>query len=220
MEFSKAKTVAGHIVDVLQPMCKLIAVAGSIRRQRPEVNDIDLVILTDDREAVKRRCQQRCAIVSDGLQNAIFRLSSGLQLDLFFTRGPVEDLLAPWPSNWGTVLLQRTGSKEHNIYLCQRAISFGLKWDPQEGVKDPEGYVIAAETEKEVYDALALPVILPFQREIGYLLEHFGPDDRRRQPAAESTPPTAPERPKSDPEAAAKALADFHNLGQLLKSEN
>ncbi|MBA7670781.1 hypothetical protein ES703_78928 [subsurface metagenome] len=48
MELEKAKTIAGVVVEAIKVYCDRIEVAGSIRRQRPIVNDIDLVVIPND----------------------------------------------------------------------------------------------------------------------------------------------------------------------------
>ena len=221
MHLLQAQAIASHIVDELRPLCERIEIAGSIRRQRPECADIDLVILAPDPAAVKQRCRMRCAPVIDGLSNATFRMSSGVQLDLFFARPPVPDLIESKPCNWGSVLLCRTGSKEHNVFLCQRAHKLGLKWNPQEGVLDPEGYVIASETEQQIYEMLGLPFILPVHREITWLTTHFGPAPHPQKSAENRPvlqgPSLPPVKIRPDPEAVAKAVADLHAFGQSLK---
>jgi len=216
MNLIAVTSVATKIVAELRPLCERIEIAGSIRRQRPEVNDIDLVILAPDPTAVKQRCRMRCAPVIDGLSNATFRMSSGVQLDLFFARPLVPDLIESKPCNWGSVLLCRTGSLQHNVFLCQRAQKLGLKWNPQEGVLDPEGYVISSETEQQIYEMLGLPFVLPIHREIDWLTTHFPSPIPPIPPISPlPLPPLPPVKP--DPAAVARAVADLHAFGQSLK---
>lgn len=171
MNYSQALRYAGAIAAELLPWCDEIAIAGSIRRERPVVNDIDLVILPKPGklDLIKGRCLLRGHVVTDGEQNSIYRyrLSDGteLQLDLFFARLPQRDLLAYEPTNFGSLLLCRTGSKEHNIFLVEHAKRMGLVWRPYAGVFDAEGKCLAAETEAEIFRALDLEFIAPPMRE-------------------------------------------------------
>jgi len=171
MKLQEAKQLAGRIVDALRPMCERIEIAGSIRRGKPEVGDIDLVILPlrGMRQAIADRCRLRATPVIEGEQNCIYRLrlpdGREIQLDIFFARPALRDLFQTKPSNWGTLLLCRTGSKEHNIWIAERARSLGFMWKPYEGLFDEEGYCIAAAEEVEIFSALNLGWIPPELRE-------------------------------------------------------
>ena len=173
MKLFDAYKIADKIKAELAPMCERIEIAGSLRRGRPEVNDIDFVILPKpgQMDAIKARCEKKCHVVKDGEQNYIVRLPSygggggGFQVDIFFARPAVKDLLQTVPGNWGSLLLCRTGSTAHNIYLVEHAKSRGFTWNPYKGVLDAEGYVIASETEEEIFDMLALEFVPPANRE-------------------------------------------------------
>ncbi|MHB8520691.1 MAG: hypothetical protein ACYDH9_08025 [Limisphaerales bacterium] len=171
MTLEFGEKLASRIAAELQPLCERIEVAGSIRRRRTNVNDIDLVILPKPGKlpAIKTRCSERCAAVIDGPQNTIFRLAlpngGDVQIDLFFARPAIKDLFQEIPSNFGAILLCRTGSKEHNIYLVEHAKKIGLKLNPYGGVFDEEGYCLAAATEEEIFTALNLDFIPPESRD-------------------------------------------------------
>ena len=69
------------------------------------------------------------------------------------------------PSTFGILLLVRTGSAEHNVWLAGCAISKGMRIKYSEGlIKDNSA--IAGETEKGVFEALGLSCPLPAEREI------------------------------------------------------
>jgi len=69
------------------------------------------------------------------------------------------------PSTFGILLLVRTGSAEHNVWLAGCAISKGMRIKYSEGlIKDNKA--IAGETEKGVFETLGLPYPLPSEREI------------------------------------------------------
>jgi DNA polymerase/3'-5' exonuclease PolX len=98
----------------------------------------------------------RCRIVSGGEREGkqmIVELKL-CQLDLWFAS----------EENFGTRWLCRTGSKEHNILLCQRAIALGGKWDPYQGVT-LNGKLLPAGLEADIYHALNLEWIEPRLRE-------------------------------------------------------
>ena len=170
MNLIRAQQLAEAIVAKLAPHCLRIEIAGSIRRRRAHVNDIDLVLLPrpGEREAILYRIRGACPVVTEGEQNCIYRMplkpGEEFQLDLFFARPPVADLLGSTPGNFGTLLLCRTGSKEHNIHLVQHAKQQGLLWRPYAGVFRGED-CLAAEDEAGIFTALGLDFIPPEQRE-------------------------------------------------------
>ena len=167
MQLIKAYKIADRIVAALAPMCSRIEVAGSIRRARAEVGDIDLVVLPlpSEEQHIRSRILANTTLVSDGPQTLIVRLTNGLQLDTWFAHELIPDLIAPQPSNWGTLLLCRTGSRHHNMYVAQRATELGLHWDPHHGVKDGSGRIVASAEEREVLDAVGLAWVPPALRE-------------------------------------------------------
>ncbi len=160
-----ATRYAERIAEALAPFAVRIEIAGSIRRRRPEVHDVDLVIIPRDRIALEKRALQNC----DGLKwgNALFqvRTRTGVQVDLYYAHEGVPDLIAPRPSNWGSVLLCRTGSVQHNVELCQAAEARGWRWVPRCGVLDEQGRCVAAETEAAIFAALGRPYAAPEERE-------------------------------------------------------
>lgn len=171
MKLARAIVIALKIQEQLAPLCERIEIAGSIRRARLEVGDIDLVILPQPGQlnAIKARCAQRCEVIRDGEQNCIYRLKlsddASVQLDIFFARPAISDLLNTAPGNFGTLLLCRTGSTEHNIFLVEHAKRQDLRWNPYRGVIDGQGNVLASETEEQIFTALNLPWIKPEDRE-------------------------------------------------------
>jgi len=181
VKLARAQVIADLVQGQLATLCVQLQVAGSIRRRRPEVGDLDLVLLPrpGQAEAIKARCRQKCAVVREGEQNCIYRLPAspeqalreppelGWQIDLFFARPTQRDLLGEEPGNFGSLLLCRTGSKEHNIFLIEhaKALDEGLTWNPYRGVVNQKGQVIASETEEAIFTALKLPFVRPEDRE-------------------------------------------------------
>lgn len=172
LPLSSAIILAEGIATELSPYCERVAIAGSIRRRRPFVNDIDLVVLPKPHQtaALKDRCKRHARPVIDGPWNCIYALKSGFQLDIFIAEAQRKDLFQTLPTNFGTLLLCRTGSKEHNIYLVERAKSLGLRWNPHHGVfaSTPGAQhtrLLPSETEEEIFTALQLDFIPPEKRE-------------------------------------------------------
>lgn len=171
MKLPEARRMAERIVAELSPLCERIEVAGSVRRGRPEVGDLDFAVLVapGQRLVVRERAIARATIVKDGEDVLIVRLAGGMQADFYFARPASADLLQPIPGNWGTVLLCRTGSKEHNIHLAQTARRQGLQWETMTGITltQPDGSreVLASETEEDIFRTLGLDYVAPERRE-------------------------------------------------------
>ena len=167
MNLATADKYAEKIRSELAPMCEKIAVAGSIRRRRPEPGDIDIVALprSGQRDAIRARClQSGPAVMMDGEEQLIFRLANGVQVDIYFATWPRNDLFRRNAGTWGTRLLCRTGSRTFNIWLAGRAKRMHMHWNPYWGIYRA-GICLAAETEQEIFKLLELDFIKPEDRE-------------------------------------------------------
>ena len=168
MKLLPAVHCARKIESELLPLCNKIEVAGSVRRERAEVNDIDLVLIPRNGlapilERMTRNCVQESGRGLDS-RNLRFRMKNGFQIDLFIAHGDITDLAGTTPTNWGAVYLLRTGSKYHNMQLCDLAISKGMKFAPYRGVMNGDT-IVASATEEEIYDVLGLAWRAPTERE-------------------------------------------------------
>jgi DNA polymerase IV (family X) len=173
LRLSRARAISDRVISELAQYCDKIEVAGSIRRERPNVHDIDIVCLPrkdGGREAIIDRVQQRCRIDKKGSELIRAIMADNVQIDIWIARHTTieGDLLEQRtvPGNFGSVLLCRTGSKEHNIDLINHAKSINLTWHPHDGVMK-NGRVIASETEDEIFAALKLKFIPVRYREPG-----------------------------------------------------
>lgn len=130
--------------------------AGSLRRMRETVRDIDILTISDDTEEPVQ--------AFTGMDFVKEVLASGTTKGSIITREGIQvDLRVVGPESYGAALAYFTGSKAHNVKLRTLALRKGLKIN-EYGVFKGEKRV-AGETEKEVYKALGLPVIPPELRE-------------------------------------------------------
>ena len=140
-----------HIAGV-----KNAAAAGSIRRMKETIGDIDYLVAASDSERVIDffvKMPEVQEVLGRGQAKAFVKLASGIDADL---------LVVPEES-WGSALQYFTGSKEHSVQLRKIAISKGLRlneWGIFKGDKR-----IAGTTEEEVYKILGLQWIPPEVRE-------------------------------------------------------
>jgi DNA polymerase (family 10) len=130
--------------------------AGSIRRMKETIGDIDYLVAANDPKRVIDffvKMPEVQEILGMGQAKAFVKLASGIDADL---------LVVP-EGSWGTALQYFTGSKEHSVQLRKIAISKGLRlneWGVFKGDKR-----IAGATEEEVYKTLGLQWIPPEMRE-------------------------------------------------------
>ena len=148
MPLGRAAAFAERVIEELSPFCKRIEVAGSIRRRCQMVRDIDLVVIAADRAGLRARALQQSTEVCNG--DGAFRLMTraGVQIDIYHAREAETDMFGhAKPGNWGSVMLCRTGSRKHNIYLVGKAKYLGYQWRLADGIVDQAGAIVAAETE-------------------------------------------------------------------------
>jgi len=148
------------------PGMRRLEFAGSYRRGRETVGDLDVLVDCADPGAAMDRLASFATdadVLARGDAKMSVRLGSGLQIDL---------RAAP-PESYGAALQYFTGSKDHNVVLRGRARKAGLKvseWGVFRlaeggGPEGAEGEYVAGRTEEEVYAALGLPWIPPELRE-------------------------------------------------------
>lgn len=187
----KALKYADAIHASLAPFCAKIEIAGSIRRARESVGDVDVVCLAHPGQdaALRARAKAKTTVVSEGPHSLVVTMANGVQIDLWFAQPQSADLLRVTPGTWGTVLLCRTGSREHNILICERARSAGMRWDPTRGLFRGDA-LVASETEKEIFEALGLQWIPPALREsnVNHLQWLLTAPEQPSRPAAKGSP--------------------------------
>ena len=162
LDLKEAEKLAEQTKAAVEAQCEQIEVAGSIRRQKTKVHDIDFVVVAkSDAEWQK---------ISDKLKQLKAKPNcSGTSVIKAFV--PCQngffqvDFYCAKPSNFGIHLLVRTGSADHNMWLAGYAISKGMRIKYSAGLIKDLG-VVAGETEKGVFEALGLPYPLPSEREI------------------------------------------------------
>ncbi|RRQ78682.1 DNA polymerase/3'-5' exonuclease PolX [Streptomyces griseofuscus] len=155
-----ALDTAEGIVGALEEVtgCRRCAYAGSLRRMRETVGDLDILVAARKSApfmAVLCELPDTAEVIARGTKKTSVRTGKGLQVDL---------RVLP-PESWGAGLQYFTGSKAHNIRTRTIAVREGLKLS-EYGVFDTEsGESLASRTEEEVYARLGLPWIVPTLRE-------------------------------------------------------
>jgi DNA polymerase (family 10) len=129
--------------------------AGSVRRRKETTGDIDIVVVSGDREATADEVADwEIEVVQKGNRKTSFR-QDGKEVDLHLVE----------KDEFGAALQYFTGSKKHNVETRDIAIDEGLKLN-EYGVWDAEtDERVAGENEKEVYGALGMEYVPPELRE-------------------------------------------------------
>jgi len=164
---SKGRFLLGEILPKVQEIIselkklkeiKQISEAGSVRRRKETIGDVDILITSPNPKKVIDYFTVMPGVVKiwgKGPTKASVRLSVGVGIDV--------DLRVLPNSQFGSALQYFTGSKEHNIILRKIAIDKGLKLNEYGLFRGPK--MIAGRTEKEVYAALKMDYIEPELRE-------------------------------------------------------
>ncbi|MFE6868234.1 DNA polymerase/3'-5' exonuclease PolX [Kitasatospora sp. NPDC057692] len=155
-----ATALADQLVAALSavPGCTRCAYAGSLRRMRETVGDIDVLATAEDSAPLMAALTGLpfvAEVIGTGPTKTSVRTTEGVQVDLRVV--PEED--------WGAALVYFTGSKAHNIRLRTMAVRAGLKLSEYGLFEAEGGEKIVSASEDEVYAALGLPWIAPPLRE-------------------------------------------------------
>jgi DNA polymerase (family 10) len=170
LRLNEAEALIERLIAYLElaPGVRSIVPAGSFRRRKETIGDIDLLAETDDPDALLRRflaTPRVREVVNAGGHKAAIALRDG----------PNVDLMIMPPGEAGTYLVHFTGSKEHNVKLRARARDLGwslsekgfLRIDPATGkaLTGEAAELRTVATETEAYALLGLPFIEPELRE-------------------------------------------------------
>lgn len=140
------------------PYVQAACYAGSIRRMKETVGDIDVLVASADPDAVMdavRTLPSVTSIVASGQTKTSVLTTSGRQADIRVVA----------PESWGAALQYFTGSAEHNVRLREIAKSRGLKISEYGVFRAEDGEQVGGADEAEVYACLGMPLIPPEIRE-------------------------------------------------------
>lgn len=165
MKLEEILPIAERYKNILEPYCKRIEIAGSVRRKKPDCGDIELVIIRnpDKLEELKSIVGEWKRIRGDITGRYTQRMLpkgiklEGIKLDIF--------IAADDGTNWGNIFLIRTGNWVFSRFMM------GIR-APQVGLKHRDGYLWLGEhikynchEEQDVFDRLGMDYIEPEERE-------------------------------------------------------
>jgi len=161
MKYEEALKIAENVKQQLAPHCERIEIAGSIRRKKPEVKDIEIVVIPKPYDV---------GLFENGITPIVNQwekvkgelpckytqriLPEGIKLDLFFAEH----------DNWGNTFAIRTGSADFSHkWLASEWVSQGYKSEGGHLYKDGER--IAIREEEDLFKLLHIPYVEPEGRE-------------------------------------------------------
>jgi DNA polymerase (family 10) len=159
---TQAEKIVQHLRDY--PGVEKARTAGSLRRGRETVGDLDILVTgpacCDDGERQKLiehiiKLPGLMEIIARGENKVSFRLRGGMQVDVRFLP----------PESFGAAMQYFTGSKGHNVALRQRALKLGYTLNEYSLARLDDQQVVASKSEEEIYGALKLDYIPPEMRE-------------------------------------------------------
>lgn len=171
------REIADDLINDVTPFCNRIEIVGSLRRLKPCVNDIDIIAIAkllemDDEtlfgehvqeNLLERKLSQMCLLGQLQLE------ANGTKIKRFLKMVdgdtvPIDIYLAT-EQTWWTLLLIRTGSRNHNIKLARRAIELQmhLKADGS-GLLGHDGSLIQIYSEEAIFHHLGLQYRPPEER--------------------------------------------------------
>ena len=176
----EAVPVARELIELLKPYCERIEIAGSLRRQKERVGDIELLFIPrfEDRQEdmfttapVNLADEKIGQLLRDGVLNkrpsvtGVYTWGSENKLALHVVSGIPVDLFSTDSERWWVALVIRTGSKETNISLTTGAQKRGARLNAYgSGVTWSDGTQTRAESERHVFELCGVEYNEPNER--------------------------------------------------------
>ena len=171
MQLETAKAIAEKIKAVLESSCERITIAGSIRRRKPYVGDIEILVIPKYDDGIDQLDKEIHILMGQGIlslrlnklgrtiygpKNKLLRhVQSGIGVDIFST---TED-------GWAVSLVVRTGGKETNKVIASRAMERGMRFHAYgRGFTQADGSELICRSEAGVFRAVGLAYQAPWER--------------------------------------------------------
>lgn len=229
-----AVPIAERIIERLEKIkgVKHVAYAGSARRGKETVGDIDILVSTTDPAAASKAFlsmpEVKHVLVSGENKSSVrfaIKLDMGRweeeQTDAAADTGTIQvDLRVIEEAAWGSALMYFTGSKDHNVKLRERALKMGLTLNeyglfPEDDEKEPPQKrgvkPVASRTEEDVYAKLGLAWVPPEMREDRGELDAFAKSPERKRAGAKPVAPAAHHSTPPTPIELSDIKAELHS---------
>lgn len=176
-----ALNVAKELCDLLKPLTERLIVAGSLRRRKSEVGDVEILFIPQmvtlpdgffNKKQVSRVdsmldvLQRSPAIITQRRNvNGSVMWGDKNKLAVHVASGIPVDFFAATEDNWFNYLVCRTGGAENNTLIASAAQAKGWKWNPYgAGFTDAAGQLVRVSSERDVFDLVGLPYREPWER--------------------------------------------------------
>lgn len=149
----KAERIVRYATETLEPLADVVLVAGSVRRRRPRVGDVEFVVLPKNLEQFLNTLDRNGWTGGDRIRK---KMTAGI---------PVEIYIAHKPEELGAMLFMYTGDFQHNIAMRSIAKRQGWKLD-QYGIWDAKtgAPLLQSPDERDYYDFLGVDYHTPEER--------------------------------------------------------
>jgi len=172
LPLSEALIIAEKVVDALQIACERVEVVGSVRRKRPQVHDVDLVVIPRGEWIRNKKGelepfpnQNRWFEIPRLIKDIDGRIVKGNKAIITaVVDGFQVDINCAHKGNWGILQLIKTGPKEFNIELCNLARRLGKQLKTQSGIWQ-DGIRLPAQTEEQIFLSLGVKITPPIERD-------------------------------------------------------
>jgi len=180
-KLAEMQKIADEVIETIAPFCEKVEIAGSIRRQKPTVSDIEIIYIPKYKEESKfslfndnkpklDNMLRNFVNINPNFTKRLNKLGFStfgrkIQLMLYKNKYPV-DLFVANRENWAVTKLIRTGSKEFNIFLLNEAPLNGFEISLEKGylkyIKSEK--LIYPQSEQEIFAILGIDYLPPEQR--------------------------------------------------------
>ena len=178
----RALVVAKELCDALKPVTERLIVAGSLRRRKLMVADVEILFIPKLRTIKEELFDSKEVPATDEVLEAmlsrgiIAKRKNGKDSEMWGAKNKLAvhvsssipvDLFAATEANWWNYLVCRTGNAQNNIAICQAAIGRKMKWNPYgAGFTDDAGQIRTVTSERDVYELVGLPYREPWERDL------------------------------------------------------
>ena len=170
MTLDEARPIATDVMDALFPYCERIEIAGSFRRGRKHIGDIEVVCIPRTIE-IQADLFETQLVRSPGFVQTVLRWEkvkgdpeNGKYTQRIHPSGTKIDIFMPTPENWGIILLIRTGPAAYSKSIMTQLKQKGYRCEGGYVKNSKTGYVVPTYSENCVYKLLGQKPVLPFAR--------------------------------------------------------
>lgn len=166
MELKRIKPIADRCANLLRPFCERIEIAGSVRREKPDCGDIEIVcipkkITIDDPGNMFKQIEVRHPEFVK-IINSLEKVkgdAEGKYTQRILPEGIKLDLFTAVVDNWGYILAIRTGAAGYSKYLAELWVKYGYKGI--DGMLTKTGKPVPVKEEIDLFRLLGLEYVDP-----------------------------------------------------------